>query len=172
MSTLLSNYLPRYLPSLTTITPPEGQSNIPNQWTLSIKTNDSGSKNFLIGGPAYVVFDKNDRAWLNNNVIQGTPNSSAFCSVFNPDGTPWKKSPIFGGCLLGAAFGIATNNTGDRIYVGNFGWGPTQCNPIEGSISVITAKGKVESPPNGFTNELNRVQGMAFESHGNLWMAS
>ena len=82
------------------------KTTVPNQWTLTIKINDSGSKNFLIGGPGYLIFDENNRAWLNNNTRQGTPNSSTFCTILEPNGQPAAFSPLFGGGMLGAGFGI------------------------------------------------------------------
>lgn len=169
---LIKHRKPRYLPALTTITPPKGQRRRPNQWTLTVKINDSGAQNFTIAGPAYVVFDKDGKAWLNNNVTQGTPNSNAFCSVFNPDGSPWEGSPITGGGLLGAGFGAAINHRKDTIAIGNFGWGPTQCNPQTGSISLFKSDGSVISPPGGTINGLARVQGLNYDRQGNLWMTS
>ncbi len=126
----------------------------------------------MIGGVGYVAFDRNDRAWLTNNVRQGTPDSATFCVILEPDGSPAPFSPLFGGGLLGAGFGVAANPEGDRIYVGNFGWGPTEWCPQTGSVSAFSDAGEVLSPPNGFTAGLSRVQGMAFDARGNLWMAS
>lgn len=161
-----------YTPSLPQITLPKGNTTAVSQWTLTIKVSDSGAQNFLIGGPAFVVFDKNDRAWITNNVTQGTPNSSAFCTVLEPDGSPAAFSPLFGGGLLGAGFGVTTDKAKEKIYVGNYGWGPSQCNPQTGSLSVFSSEGQMLSPPNGFTNGLHRVQGLKFDGKGNLWMCS
>ena len=169
---LIKHRKPRYLPALTTIKPPKGQRRRPNQWTLTVKVNDSGAQNFLIAGPAHVVFDKDGKAWLNNNVTQGTPNSSAFCTVLNPDGSPWQGSPVWGGGLLGAGLGAAINDRRDTIAIGNFGWGPTQCNPQTGSVSVFSSDGTALSPANGYTNAVTRIQGMNFDHQGNLWLTS
>lgn len=169
---LISDRVPIYTPSLPSLVLPEGASPVPEQWTLTIKVNDSGAQNFLIGGVAYMVFDKNDRAWITNNVRQGTPNSATFCVILEPDGSPAPFSPLFGGGLLGGGFGAATDLAGEKIYLGNFGWGPTEYNPQTGSISVFTHEGKILSPVNGYTNQLSRVQGMNFDSQGNLWMCS
>jgi hypothetical protein len=161
-----------YTPSLPQIIPVGEKTQVVSQWTLSIKVHDSGAQNFLIGGPAYVVFDKNDRAWITNNVTQGTPNSSTFCTILEPDGSPASFSPLFGGGLLGSGFGIATDKNKENIYIGNYGWGPTQCNPQEGSLSVFSCEGNSISPPQGYTNSLHRIQGINFDSKGNLWMCS
>jgi hypothetical protein len=163
-----------YGPSLTDIQMPSTPNKLPklNQWTLTIKVNDSGAQNFLISGPGYLVFDKNDRAWVSNNLRQGTFNSSTFAFVLEPDGSPAKFSPVFGGGLLGGAFGVTTDAKKEKIYFGNYGWGITDNNPEVGSISVFSHDGTALSPPNGYCNKTNRVQGMSFDSKGNLWMCS
>ena len=161
-----------FQPSLPDLKLPKGHSRIPNQWTLTIKVNDSGSKNFLISGPGYITFDKNNRIWVTNNTRQGTPNSGTFCVVLNSDGSPADFSPLFGGGLLGGGFGICTNRKKDMIYLGNYGWGPIQCNPQEGSISAFDCNGNIYSPSNGFANKINRAQGMKMDSKGNLWICS
>ncbi|MCB9231022.1 MAG: hypothetical protein H6581_05145 [Bacteroidia bacterium] len=161
-----------FKPSLPKLQLPEGVSPIPNQWTLTIKVNDSGSRNFMIGGPGFLAFDKNDRAWIANNVRQGTPNSGTHCAVLNPDGSPAPFSPVSGGGLLGPGFGVCTDPKKEKIYFGNFGWGPVQYNPQEGSISAFDLRGKPLSPANGHTEKLSRVQGMVCDPAGNLWMCS
>lgn len=167
---LISQREQLYAPSLPSLKPPA--TPVPKQWTLTIKVNDSGAENFMIAGVGYVVFDKNDRAWLTNNVRQGTPNSSTFCVVLEPDGSPAPFSPLFGGGLLGPGFGVATDPDGEKIYFGNFGWGPTEWNPETGSISVFSHEGEVLSTSNGYTEDLSRVQGLACDPSGNLWMSS
>jgi hypothetical protein len=170
---LFKEKTPIFVPSLTTITLPSWKDSAkPNQWTLTIKVNDSGSKNFLIGGAAYVVFDKCNRAWLTNNVIQGTPNSSTFCTILESNGKPASFSPLFGGGLLGAGFGVAINKQKDTIAYGNFGWGTTDNNPQEGSVSIFKYDGTIISPSNGFTNgDFTRVQGVEYDNKGNLWIS-
>jgi len=161
-----------YGPSLPQLALPERFSPVPDQWTLTVKVHDSGARNFLIGGVGYVDFDCNDRVWLANNVRQGTPNSGTFCVVLEPDGSPAPFSPIFGGGLLGAGFGVAASPRRDQVWIGNFGWGPGQWNPQRGSVSAFDAEGRVLSPSNGYTKGLSRVQGMTFDRQGNLWMSS
>ena len=166
-----------FSPSLTSLELPSAVSPAPDQWSLTIKRNDSGAKNFMIAGVGYGVFDKNDRIWLTNNFRQGTDKSSTFCVILEPDGSPAKfspdkQSPLFGGGLLGAGFGVAVNPDGDRIAFGNYGWGGVEWNPQHGGVSVFDSEGNVLSPPNGFNKGLSRVQGMAYDAKGNLWMAS
>jgi hypothetical protein len=170
---LIKDLPSRFTPALNTLTLPSWKETlVPNQWTLTIKVNDSGSKNFLIGGPGYLVFDKKDRAWLTNNVRQGTPNSSAFCTILEPDGRPASLSPLFGGGLLGGGFGIAINDRKNKIALGNFGWGSTDYNPQEGSVSIIRSNGEILSPPNGYTNGFKRAQGLWYDRDGNLWISA
>lgn len=161
---------PVYEPSLTQLRPPAQKK--PDHWALSIKVHDSGAQNFLPAGIGYIAFDKNDRMWLANNVRQGTPNSATYCVVLEPNGKPAPFSPVFGGGILGAGFGIAADRRGEKIYVGNFGWGPPEYNPQHGGVSVVSHTGEVLSPPNGYNNKLSRVQGMEVDPDGNLWMAS
>ncbi|HMB93216.1 MAG TPA: hypothetical protein VKP65_20355 [Rhodothermales bacterium] len=172
---LISDETQVYEPSLPDMYKVEWRpdwSPVPNQWTLTVKVNDSGAQNFLIGGPGYIAFDENDRAWLTNNSTQGSPNSSSYCVVLNADGSPAPFSPVFGGGLLGGGFGVTANADGSRIYLGNYGWGPRQYNPQTGSISVSASDGKALSPPNGYTQGLSRVQGLIYDQQGNLWITS
>jgi hypothetical protein len=164
---LIDERQPVYSPSLQQLAQP-----IPNQWTLAVKVNNSGSANFLIAGTAFTVFDKENKAWITNNFRQGSDKSGTHCLVLNPDGSPADISPLTGGGILGPGFGVAVSNDGGTIAIGNFGWGVPDFNPAEGSISVFNYKGEVLCPPNGYTNGVARVQGMAYDTKGNLWMAS
>lgn len=157
-------------PSLPSLKKPA--SPVPHQWTLTLKFNDSGAENFMIAGIGYAVFDANDRLWLANNVRQGTPNSSTYCVVLEPDGSPAPFSPLFGGGLLGAGFGVAVDRKGETIAYGNFGWGPMEQNPQHGSISLFSHRGEALSPSEGYTRGLSRVQGLEYDCHGNLWITS
>lgn len=151
----------------------EEDKKAPHNWTLTLKNNASGSKNFIPSGLAFVVFDTDDNAWVANNFRAGTNLSGTHCPVYKYDATPASFSPVQGGGLLGVGFGAAIDNTRQYISFGNFGWGPELENPQEGSISRFYYKdGKPISPSNGFTPGLSRVQGMAYDKAGNLWMAS
>ena len=161
-----------YYPSLQQLKLPAGVSNAPDQWTLAIKVNDSGSNNFLIAGTAFAVFDKDNKAWVTNNFRAGTDKSATHCLVFNADGSPATISPIMGGGILGTGFGVAVTPDGETIAFGNYGWGVPDWNPAEGSVSIFSYTGEVKSPPNGFTEEITRLQGMVYDKDGNLWMAS
>lgn len=146
---------------------------IPDQWTLTLKTNSSGSKNFIPSGAAFVVFDADDNAWVANNFRAGAGDSGTHCPVYKYNATPADFSPVQGGGLLGVAFGAAVDPGKKYISFGNFGWGSQYNNPQEGSISRFYYKdGRPVSPSNGFTPGLSRVQGMNYDTAGHLWMAS
>ncbi len=166
-----SNKFSLYQPSL---------KNKPDAWTLAVKFNNSGSLTALFGGPAKTVFDKNGYAWITNNVIQGTPNSSNWLIVLKPNGQPadgangTPTSPLFGGGLLGNAFGITIDTRGS-IWTGNFGWGSCDtCLPPggEGSVSQFSPTGIPISGPLGYISSLYRTQGTISDPDNNIWMAS
>lgn len=161
-----------YRDSLTSMNVPDDQK-APNNWTLTLKSNSSGAKNFIPSGLAFVVFDADDNAWVANNFRAGSNLSGIHCPVYKYDATPTDFSPVQGGGLLGVAFGAAIDPKKEHISFGNFGWGPELNNPQEGSISRFHYKdGKPISPSNGYTSGLSRVQGMNYDKLGNLWMAS
>ncbi len=161
-----------YQPSLVSMNVSK-EEKIPDNWTLTLKSNKSGSKNFIPSGAAFVVFDLDDNAWVANNFRAGSGDSGTHCPVYKYDATPASFSPVQGGGLLGVAFGAAISPDKKRISFGNFGWGSEFNNPQEGSISQFDyATGKPLSPSNGFTPGLSRVQGMEYDHAGNLWMAS
>lgn len=162
----------------------------PNAWTLAVKVNNTGSKERLFGGVGNIAFDDRGYAWITNNVVQGTPNSSRFAVVLKPNGkpadgtptTPWEnpdglpKSPLHGGGLLGGGFGVAVDHgehTNGRVWLGNYGWGTEDHWPSEGGVSLLTPAGvPLSNEPFGFVGGTLRVQGVAIDSDSNVWMAS
>jgi len=167
--TLLSDL---YTPSLITM---------PDAWTVTIKVNDSGDDTMLIGGPGNLAFDKRGYAWVTNNTVQGTPNSSRFNLVFKPNGQPadgrngTPRSPLLGGGILGAGYGVTIDPHG-HVWFGNFGWGPCDdCDPSpdgNGSISRFTLTGNPVSPPDAYQGGPVRAQGMVSDAGGNIWISS
>jgi hypothetical protein len=101
---------------------------IPDAWTVTVKVNDSGNDRFLFGGPGNLVFDSRGYAWITNNVRQGKTTSSRVLMVLQPNGLPVDGtddtpiSPVAGGGILGAGFGITIDPSGS-VWLGNFGWG-------------------------------------------------
>ncbi|HEX4707464.1 MAG TPA: hypothetical protein VH229_06990, partial [Candidatus Udaeobacter sp.] len=171
--TLLSNL---YDPPLATM---------PDAWTVTVKVNDSGDDNFLISGPGNIAFDRRGYAWVTNNTVQGTPCSARFDLVFKPNGKPADggnarpRSPLRGGGVLGAGFGVTIDPRG-FAWFGNFGWGDSHtCRPDpipsgdgNGSISRFTLTGMPVSPPDAYQGGPVRAQGLGADAHGNIWIAS
>jgi hypothetical protein len=87
----------------------------PDAWTLAVKINQTGSAALPWGGSANTVFDDKGYAWINNNTVQGDVISTRNIVVLKPDGSPSDGtngtpiSPITGGGILGAGFGITRN---------------------------------------------------------------
>ncbi len=164
-----------YLPSLETL---------PDAWTLAVKINQTGSADMPWGGVANTVFDDRGYAWINNNVIQGQPISTRNIVVLKPDGSPsdgvngTPVSPVTGGGILGAGFGITRNPLTGNIWVGNYGWGglnPDEFNVDEssnGSVSEFRPDGTPVSGPQGYFGGTSRVQGIVVDQSGNVWTAN
>lgn len=151
---------------------------MPDAWTLAVKVNDTGSADCLFSGPGNLVFDKDGFAWITNNTIQGTPNSSSFLPVLQPNGRAANgrdnspMSPITGGGLLGGGFGIAIDPSGN-IWASNFGWGDDLPSPTgNGSVSEFDSKGNAVSGSTGYQGGTYRVQGIVADPAGNIWLAS
>ena len=146
----------------------------PDAWTLALKFNQTGSVDCPFGGPGNFVFDKNGYLWITNNVVQGTPYSTNCMIVLKPNGMPADgvgatvKSPVYGGGILGAGFGISIDAF-NKIWLGNFGWGGVNPN---GSVSEKKKKGVplFESP--GLNNLVYQVQDLQSDSQNNMWIAS
>lgn len=163
---LQSKMVPCYQPPL---------ENQPDAWTIVVKVNDSGDDTNMFGGPGNLAFDSRGRAWIGNNVIQGKPDSSPVSIVLDAAGHPalndsgQRMSPFSGGGLLGAGFGTVIDKQ-NRVWIGDFGWTSDTLPP--GSVSLFDSNANPLSPSEGYTAGVNRVQGMAFDGAGNLWMAS
>lgn len=154
----------------------------PDAWTIAVKVNDSGDDNNLFGGPARLAFDSKGYAWVTNNVVQGTPNSSRTLMVLQPNGKPSDGSngapvsPITGGGILGGAFGITIDPQGS-VWEGNYGWGqPASVNDPQlngnGSISQFSPSGAAISPSTAYQDGPLRAQGLASDKDGNIWICS
>jgi sugar lactone lactonase YvrE len=148
----------------------------PVAWTVVVKVNKSGDDSRMFGGPANVAFDSRGRAWIANNVKQGGPDSAPYCMVLDRAGHPALDddgnlmTPFDGGGLLGAGFGV-TVDAQQRIWIGDFGW--TTATTPAGSVSLFDPNAKALSPaPDGFIAGVQRVQQVAIDAGGNVWMAS
>jgi hypothetical protein len=158
---------------------------MPDAWTVTVKINDSGNDeaDFLISGPGNLAFDERGYAWVTNNTTQGSPNSCTFNLVLKPNGQPadgsngTPRSPLTGGGILGAGFGVTVAPQGS-VWFGNFGWGGPDCDwcfPTmngNGSMSRFTLTGMPLSPPDAFQGGPVRAQGLASDANGNIWISS
>ncbi|MEA2413476.1 MAG: hypothetical protein QOI58_133 [Thermoanaerobaculia bacterium] len=149
----------------------------PDAWTIVVKVNDSGDDANMFGGPGNVAFDSQGRAWIANNVQQGSGISTAYSIVLDMSGRPVKfsngnGSPITGGGLLGPGFGVDVDSQ-DRAWFGDFGWGGDDYWPL-GSVSAFDANAKaLSSAPDGYTTGgVRRVQGTVVDDDDNVWFAS
>ena len=149
----------------------------PPAWTLAVKVNDSGSDEpgKMFGGPGNLKFDTDGRAWILNNVIQGTPYATKWSIVLGYDGKPARRAdgtlmtPFTGAGLLGPGFGIDIDQTTGDLWMASFGWGERY---PPGTLSRFSADGTPLDPQDGATNAIYRVQGTVVDSSGNVWMAS
>jgi streptogramin lyase len=173
----LGSVVTSYTPALTANQGPNSSAPLQklDAWTMAVKVNNSGNSSCPFGGPANVAFDVNGYAWINNNVIQGTPNSTNCLIVLKPNGQPANglantpTSPITGGGILGSGFGVAIDTLG-YIWSGSFGWGNNV--PSSGAVAKLSSLGVPISPAAGYTSGLLRVQGTAVDQSNNIWMAS
>lgn len=172
------NVVPIYVLSKSWIPYVPGVLLAPDVWAVTVKVNNSGDDSAMFGGPANIAFDKNGYAWVTNNVIQGQPYSTRSFIVLKPNGQPSDGSngapvsPLRTGGIYGAGFGLAQDSSGNT-WVGNFGWGGA--NPTStgnGSVTEYSPTGAAISPIKAYQGGPVRVQGMEFDSRGNLWMAS
>ena len=186
----LSNQRHAFRPYLTARFGPAA----PSKWTrldaftLAVKLNASGrttngEEDCPFGGPGNIVFDLQGNAWITNNVVQGTPDSTHCIIVLRPDGRPARgganapSSPVTGGGIVGQGFGLGFDPSG-RLWSGNFGWGSSASMPTTdgttpgGSVSVFDSKGNAISGPYGYAGSMYRVQGTVSDALGNIWMAS
>lgn len=157
-------------------------------FTLAVKFNATGrtvngKEVCPFGGLGNITFDLNGYAWVTNNVVQGTPNSSNCIIVLKPNAHPSDgragspDSPLLGGGIVGQGFGIGFDPKG-RVWSGNFGWGGSAHFPTTdgetagGSVSLFTGSGAPISGDYGYSNSTYRVQGTVSDARGNVWLAS
>jgi hypothetical protein len=156
-------------------------------FTVAIKFNATGRvdanghEECPFGGPGNLAFDVSGNAWIAINTVQGTPVSAHCQVVLKPNGQPADgslgapASPLHGGGLLGQGYGVGIDPS-NHVWSGNFGWGGVlpkdAAGNTAGSVSEFTLQGAPLSPETGYTGDLCRVQGLASDVSGNIWMAS
>ncbi|MDO8732648.1 MAG: hypothetical protein Q7L55_08790 [Actinomycetota bacterium] len=186
----LGNRVHAFRPHLTSAFGPAARSKWMrlDAFTLAVKFNatgrtQDGKEVCPFGGLGNLTFDLRGYAWITNNVVQGTPNSTNCIVVLQPNGQPadgtagTPSSPVTGGGILGQGFGLGFDPSG-RLWSGNFGWGTSAYFPTTngttpgGSVSLVDGSGMAISGPYGYTSNLFRVQGTVSDARGNIWMAS
>jgi len=103
--------------------------------------------------------------------------------VLKPNGQPadgdnnTPSSPIRGGGILGAGFGMMIDPSGS-VWMDDFGWGGAAYIPggvgspePAGAISQFSPVGVALSPSTGWVGGTLRPQGMASDFNGNIWIA-
>ena len=145
-----------YLDSTKTIT----------SFTIAVKVNATGNNDYLFGGPDNLVFDDEGNAWITNNVVQGTPDSSNFTVVLQPDGKPHPISPIINPAIIGQAYGVIKYF--GKVIMGNFGYGNIFPN---GGITIFNNDGTLLGNKS-YDEKMYRVQGMTVDTNHNIWICS
>ena len=137
-----------------------------SSFTIAVKVNNTGNNDYLFGGPANLVFDDEDNAWITNNVVQGTPDSSNFSVVLQPNGKPHPISPIINSAIIGEGFGVAKYF--DKVIMGNFGWGDII---PDGGITIFNNDGTLLGNKS-YDEKMYRVQGITVDIYNNIWACS
>ncbi len=139
-------------------------------------------------GPGNIAIDSHGDLWITNNFKPGSkskpPLPGSTLPRLQPSGELVGSTPIQGGGLYGAGFGIGIDPEG-QVWIGNFGFGASNV-PLRGngnSVSLFSKEGEGLSPnrsrhaprkPSGcYTEgELLGVQGVSSDQEGNIWIAS
>ena len=156
------------------------RADAPDQWTLALRF-DGGPDlpdADRMNGPGNFAMDHEGTMWVADNYTYAPPGEEACAGQlllrFAPDGSYAAGSPLRGGGLSGAGYGIVRDRYGD-IWVSNFGFAATECvdQPPHTTLSQFTADGTPVSPPEGFSPAgVDWPQGMAFSPGGDLWVAN
>jgi sugar lactone lactonase YvrE len=152
----------------------------PPAWTVALRFDGDGSS---VDGPGNFAIDHEGNLWVTENYeFNANPLipvcGSEVLSKFKPNGEYAPGSPIRGGGLSGAGFGIDIDRYGD-VWVGNYGFAapvpdcPAESQPPHNSVSKFSPDGTALSPPTGFTQGgVSWPQGTIFDRDGNLWIAN
>jgi DNA-binding beta-propeller fold protein YncE len=148
-------------------------SQAPSAWTLSLLYGRGG-----FDGPGRIAFDSRGRIWVTNNFQPpGTGPGLGLISL-SPSGQPINGSPVHGGGLQGAWWGIAIDQR-DRVWVSSFVGSDTDASfsapTFQGghAVSLFSPGGAALSPSGGFSQGgIRAPQGIAVDQHGNVWIAN
>jgi hypothetical protein len=165
--------MPAYLPVLTSA---------PNAWVLALKYTAGG-----FDAPGRIAFDTAGNVWSTNNFEPPTTTVGLGLTVLSPTGRPILNSPLKGGGVYGAGFGIAIDSR-NRVWIGNvsgssislFSNDGVPLSRSEASTPSATMSPSRASTPSatsspgmhgGWTNgEISAPQGLAIDLRGNVWI--
>jgi len=145
----------------------------PTAWVLSLIYTAGG-----FNGPGRMAFDSRGNVWVTNNFEPPYPSTKAGLGLItlSPTGAPINGSPVSGGGLEGAWWGIAIDQH-NRIWTANYTGADTaefyDPNFIGGdTVSEFNDAG-VPLSATGYTNGgLRAPQGVAVDRQGNIWIAN
>lgn len=130
----------------------------PSDWTISLVYVGSG-----LNAPGRMAFDAAGNSWTVNNFQTPGTGPGLELTALSPTGQPVFGSPIGGGGIKGAGWGVAIDS-GGSVFVANFGGD---------SISEVAPDGTVLSPASGYVQGgMNDPQGLAVDQADNLWIAN
>lgn len=144
----------------------------PSAWVLSLVYTTGG-----FDGPGRIAIDSRGDVWSTNNFQPPGTAPGLGLVVLSPTGVPIDHSPVTGGGLQGAWWGIAIDRRDDvwvSSYTGADPNPPTSRAFVGGKhVSEFTGAGAALSPPSGFSNGgINAPQGVAVDESGNVWIAN
>lgn len=139
---------------------------VPDSWVMAIVHTGAG-----MNAPGRMAFDAAGNVWVINNFEYPGTTAGRELTVLDPTGRPIYGSPIRGGGLAGAGWGVAIAQDGE-VWVGNFGGSGISLFGPEGEV-LSPPCGPGGAPPCGYTQGgISKPQGMAIDQNGNLWIAN
>lgn len=141
-------------------------SNPPVAWTIALAYTAGG-----FDAPGRMAFDSKGRIWVTNNWEPPTTVGGQQVTVLSPTGQPILHSPLYGGGVFGAGFGIAVDQS-DRVWVGNYAGNSVSLFDSSGNPLSPSLGGNPPTPiEGGFRQgEISKAQGLAVDQHGNIWI--
>jgi sugar lactone lactonase YvrE len=157
-----------------------------SDWMLPLRFVGDGT---TIDGPGNFAFDRSGNAYVTNNYNYTPDQKTATCGSdllpkFTPDGRYAPGSPLQGGGLTGAGYGITLDTLGN-VWVSNFGFAapapgcPADQQPPHNTVSVFTPEGQAlaasgfTGAPEGQPGPLNWPQGMVADQSGDaMWVTN
>lgn len=128
----------------------------PVAWTIALVYTDGG-----FDAPGRMAFDSAGRIWVTNNFESPGTVAGRGVTVLSPTGQPILHSPISGGGVLGAGFGVAVDQA-DRAWIGNY---------AGSTVSLFDPAGNPLSPPGGWSDGgISKAQGLAIDQQGSVWI--